>query len=161
MCTPRAVCVPAAGDRAGLHHPADPQHVPLISSGGLGCDHQETCSRIYTAPSEAAAQARLTEFPEKWGAWAEFIPFLDYDVQIRRVICGTNAIESLNARYRRTVRAKGHLPTDQAASKCLYLVTRSLDPPGRGKARWVTRWKPALNAFAITIERRLELDQNQ
>jgi putative transposase len=55
--------------------------------------------------------------------WAEFIPFLDYDVEIRRVICSTNAIESLNARYRRAVKARGHFPTEQAAMKCLYLVT--------------------------------------
>jgi hypothetical protein len=40
----------------------------------------------------------------------------------------TNAIESLNARYRRAVRARGHFPAEQAALKCLYLVTRSLDP---------------------------------
>jgi transposase-like protein len=128
---------------------------------------------VYTAPTEAAAQARFAEFAEKWGtkypaiirlwtnAWAEFIPFLDYDVEIRRVICSTNAIESLNARYRRAVRARGHFPTDQAALKCLYLVTRSLDPTGRGRARWITRWKPALNAFAITFEGRLDLNRNQ
>jgi transposase-like protein len=54
-------------------------------------------------------------------------------------------IESLNARYRRAVNAKGHFPTEQAALKTLYLVTRSLDPKGLGQARWVTRWKPALN----------------
>lgn len=35
--------------------------------------------------------------------------------------------------------------------KCLYLVTRSLDPTGQGRARWMMRWKPALNAFAITF----------
>jgi hypothetical protein len=34
---------------------------------------------------------------------------------------------------------------------CLYLVTRSLDPTGQGRARWTMRWKPALNAFAITF----------
>lgn len=61
-------------------------------------------------------------------AWGEFIPFLDYDVEIRKIICTTKAIESLNARYRRAVRARGHFPNDQAALKCLYLVTRSLDP---------------------------------
>jgi len=88
-------------------------------------------------------------------AWSEFIPFLDYDVEIRRIICSTNAIESLNARYRRAVRTRGHFPNDAAALKCLYLVTRSLDPTGRGRARWVTRWKPALNAFAITFEGRI------
>ena len=122
---------------------------------------------VYTAPNEAAAQARFEEFAEKWAsmypairvlwenAWSEFIPFLDYDVEIRRIICSTNAIESLNARYRRAVRARGHFPNDAAALKCLYLVTRSLDPTGRGRARWVTRWKPALNAFAITFEGRI------
>jgi len=122
---------------------------------------------VYTAPTEAAARARFEEFAEKWAvmypairklwenAWAEFIPFLDYDVEIRRIICSTNAIESLNARYRRAVRARGHFPNDAAALKCLYLVTRSLDPTGRGRARWVTRWKPALNAFAITFEGRI------
>ena len=67
----------------------------------------------------------------------------------------TNPIESRNARYRRAVRARGHFPTEQAALKCLYLLTRSLDPTGRGRARWTMRWKPALNAFAITFEGRL------
>jgi transposase-like protein len=118
---------------------------------------------IYTAVNPQAARAALEDLTEKWGskygaiirlwnnAWEEFIPFLDYDVEIRTVICSTNAIESLNARYRRAVRARGHFPTEQAALKCLYLVTRSLDPTGRGRARWTMRWKPALNAFAITF----------
>jgi hypothetical protein len=88
-------------------------------------------------------------------AWSEFVPFLDYDVEIRRVICSTNAIESINARYRRAVKARGHFPTEQAALKCLYLVTRSLDPTGKGRARWAIRWKPALNAFAITFAGRI------
>jgi hypothetical protein len=68
------------------------------------------------------------------------VPFLDYDVEIRKIICSTNAIESLNARYRRAVRVRGHFPNEQAALKCLYLTTRSLDPTGKGKARWATRW---------------------
>jgi transposase-like protein len=68
----------------------------------------------------------------------------------------TNAIESINARYRRAVRARGHFPNEQAALKCLYLVTRSLDPTGGGRARWMIRWKPALNAFAITFQGRFE-----
>ena len=74
------------------------------------------------------------------------MPFLDYNVEIRKIICSTNAIESLNARYRRAVRARGHFPSDHAAVKCLYLVTRSLDPTGRGKARWATRWNVASGA---------------
>jgi transposase-like protein len=118
---------------------------------------------IYTAVNATAARSAFDELTEKWGqrypavirlwdnAWDEFIPFLDYDVEIRRVICSTNAIESLNARYRRAIKARGHFPSEQAAMKCLYLVTRSLDPTGVGRARWMMRWKPALNAFAITF----------
>jgi transposase-like protein len=45
----------------------------------------------------------------------------------------------------------GHFPNEQSALKCLYLVTRSLDPTGQGRARWTMRCKPALNAFAITF----------
>jgi Transposase, Mutator family len=75
-------------------------------------------------------------------------------------IPGTNAIESLNARYRRAVKARGHFPTEQAAMKCLYLVTRSLDPKGTGQTRWATRWKPALNAFAITFADRMPTKTN-
>ena len=71
--------------------------------------------------------------------------------KIRPVICATNAIESLNARYRRAVRARVHFPTEQAARKCLYRVTRSLDPTRTSRARWTMRWKPSLNAFANTF----------
>jgi len=74
-------------------------------------------------------------------------------VEIRRVLFSTNAIKSLDARYRRSVGARGHFPTEQAALKCLYLVTPGLDPKGLGQAGWVTRWKPALNAFAVTLRR--------
>ena len=118
---------------------------------------------IYTAVNAKAARDAFDDLTEKWGArypavvrlwdnaWAEFIPFLDYDVEIRTVICSTNAIESLDARYRRAIKARGHFPNELAALKCLYLVTRSLDPTGVGRARWTMRWKPALNAFAITF----------
>lgn len=68
------------------------------------------------------------------------MPFLAFDPEIRRVICSTNAIESVNARIRRAVKARGHFPTEQAALKCVYLVTRSLDPTGTGRARWTMRW---------------------
>ncbi|AIG73618.1 transposase mutator type [Amycolatopsis japonica] len=152
----------AANNCSDLHRPLDPQHVPACVSPGLGCG--ETRHKpIYTAPSPDAAAAALDEFEEKWGAthravirlwrnaWNEFTPFLDYDVEIRTMICSTNAIESLNARYRRVIRARGHFPTEQAAMKCLYLVTRSLDPTGTGRARWTMRWKPVINAFAITF----------
>ena len=122
---------------------------------------------VYTAVNEADAARCLDEFHTIWGnrypaiktlwtnAWSEFVPFLDYSPEIRRVIYSTNAIESLNARFRRATRARGHFPNEQAALKCLYLVVRSLDPKGTGQERWMNRWKPALNAFAITFEGRL------
>src|ERR1700753_2112916 len=118
---------------------------------------------IYTAPNADAAAAALELLEDNWGArypamirlwrnaWTEFVPFLDYDIEIRRMICSTNAIESLNARERRAVRARGHSPTEAAAMKCLYLVTRSLDPTGTGAARWLIRWKPVVDAFAVTF----------
>jgi hypothetical protein len=82
---------------------------------------------IYTAVNAGAARAALDQLSETWGSrypaivrlwengWEEFIPFLDYDLEIRTVLCSTDAIESLNARYRRAVKARGHFPTEQAA----------------------------------------------
>jgi transposase-like protein len=133
--------------------------------------HWEAMARelrpVYTAVNEAEAKERFVEFCATWAgrypairglwenAWAEFVPFLDYDVEIRRVIYSTNAIESLHARMRRATRARGHFPNEQAAMKCLYLVVRSLDPTGKGATRWMNRWKSPLNAFALTFEGRL------
>ena len=97
-------------------------------------------------------EARYPAIRRLWmDAWERFIPFLDYDVEIRRVICTTNAIESLNARFKRSIRARGHFPDEQAALKCMYLTVRSLDPTGKGRIRWSARWKPVLNDFAITF----------
>ena len=77
---------------------------------------------VYTAATEAAAKERFDEFTEKWGAqypaiirlwenaWSEFVPFLDYDVEIRRVICSTNAdryLESSGQRPRCPTRGVG------------------------------------------------------
>lgn len=122
---------------------------------------------VYTAATEAAALDRFAEFSQAWEgkypaivrlwerSWSEFVPFLNFDPEIRTVICSTNAIESLNARFRRAVKTRGHFPTEQAALKCLYLTLASLDPTGRGRRHWMKRWKPALNAFEIAFEGRL------
>lgn len=83
------------------------------------------------------------------------MPFLAFDAEIRTVVCSTNAIESVNARIRRAVRARGHFPNETAALKCVYLAIMSLDPTGQGRRRWTMRWKPALNAFDIAFEGRL------
>lgn len=122
---------------------------------------------VYTAATEAAAQERFGEFAETWGgkypaivrlwenSWAEFVPFLGFDPEIRKIVCSTNAIESVNARIRKAVRARGHFPNEQAALKCVYMAVMALDPTGTGRRRWAVRWKAALNAFEITFEGRL------
>ena len=126
---------------------------------------------VYTAPTEAAARERFAEFTDIWGqrypaivrlwrnAWADFVPFLAFDPEIRRVICSTNAIESVNARIRRAVKARGHFPTETAALKCVYLAIMSLDPTGAGRTRWTARWKPALNAFDIAFDGRISANR--
>ncbi|WP_405363738.1 IS256 family transposase [Kitasatospora sp. NBC_00085] len=124
---------------------------------------------VYTAPTAKAAEDRFLEFQESWGdkypaivkmwsdAWAEFVPFLQFDTEIRRVVCTTNAIESVNARIRKAVRARGHFPNEQAALKCVYMAIMALDPTGAGRKRWTTRWKASLNAFEITFDGRLSI----
>src|SRR5207237_7601451 len=81
---------------------------------------------VYTAPSDTAALDAFAEFSAKWerkypaivrlwtNAWQEFVPFLQFDIEIRKIVCSTNAIESLNARFRRAVNARGHFPTEQS-----------------------------------------------
>jgi transposase-like protein len=122
---------------------------------------------VYTAVSDTAALDAFAEFSAKWerkypaivrlwtNAWSEFVPFLQFDIEIRKIVCSTNAIESLNARFRRAVNARGHFPTEQSALKILYLAITSLDPTGKGRARWSNRWKAALNAFDITFDGRV------
>ena len=84
---------------------------------------------IYTAPTVDAAEARFDEFAEQWRdrypamiatwerAWAEFMPFLAFPVELRTIVYTTNAIESLNARFRKAVRHRGHFPTEQRRSR--------------------------------------------
>jgi putative transposase len=122
---------------------------------------------IYTAPTEAAALDRLADFSSRWearypaivrlweNAWAEFVPFLSFANDIREVIYTTNAIESVNARIRKAVKARGHFPNVPAALKCVYLAVMSLDPTGTARQRWSNRWKPALNAFTVAFPDRI------
>ena len=130
---------------------------------GTGPPIAKDLKPVYTAASESAALDAFIAFSETWGerypaiiklwenAWAEFVPFLAFDKEIRSVICTTNSIESLNSRIRRAVNARGHFPTEQAALKCVYLAIMSLDPTGKGRQRWINRWKAPLNAFEITF----------
>ncbi|MDT0264269.1 IS256 family transposase [Jatrophihabitans sp. DSM 44399] len=94
---------------------------------------------IYTAVDEQAADTALDAFAEKWSTryptivrlwrshWAEFVPFLAFPPQVRRVIYTTNLIESMNARLRKVTRNRGQFPTEQAALKVLYLAVRNLE----------------------------------
>lgn len=122
---------------------------------------------VYQAATVKEAEDRFLDFQDEWGqkypaivklwenAWAEFTPFLQFDREIRRIVCTTNAIESVNARIRKAVKARGHFPNEQAALKCVYMAVMALDPTGKGRARWTQRWKSALNAFDITFNGRL------
>ena len=85
-----------------------------------------------------------------WCAW-QFRALL----RDRPVPPQTNAIESVNARIRKAVKARGHFPNEQAALKCVYLAVMSLDPTGRGRQRWSNRWEGALNAFTIAFPDRM------
>jgi len=122
---------------------------------------------IYTAATRAEAEDRFAEFEERWGAkypamigmwrdsWERFCPFLDFDVQIRKVIYTTNMIESLNSRFRQATRRRGHFPTDQAALKVLYLVVKEKKRAGENIIARVNGWRQALNAFAILFADRI------
>ncbi|WP_443055318.1 IS256 family transposase [Streptomyces sp. NBC_00258] len=126
---------------------------------------------VYTAPTEDAATTRFLEFAETWGkkypaivrlwgsSWPEFTPFLQFDAEIRRIVCTTHSIESVNARIRKAVRSRGHFPTEQAALKCVYMAVMSLDPTGAGRKRWTMRWKGAMNAFDLAFDGRLTAGQ--
>ncbi len=116
---------------------------------------------IYTAPSLPAAEALFAEFADRWrdtypamigsweSSWNEFIPFLEFPPELRKVVYTTNAIESLNARFRRAVRHRGHFPNEQAALKVLYLVANQNRPNRADLVGRINGWKPILNALTI------------
>jgi putative transposase len=124
---------------------------------------------MYTAPTVAAAEARFADFSETWGekypamirswqkSWAEFVPFLEFPVELRKVVYTTNAIESLNARFRRSVRHRGHFPTDQAAMKVLYLTAIARRHNRENMTGQINGWKQILNTLTIHYGERISL----
>ena len=134
---------------------------------------------IYTAVNEAAAKAALEQLRGMHGkrypgllaawdrAWGQFIPFLEFDTAIRKVIYTTNAIESTNYQLRKIIKNRGHFPDDDAAIKLLYLGIRNItgrhiDGEGltlqRGERGTGTLgWKHALNALAVRFGDRLPI----
>ena len=123
---------------------------------------------IYTAPTVDAATVRFGEFADCWRerypamiatwerAWDEFVPFLAFPVELRKLVYTTNAIESLNARFRKAVRHRGHFPTEQAALKILYLVATERRPNRQNPAGKINGWKTILNTLTIHYGDRIE-----
>ncbi|MWL86750.1 IS256 family transposase [Cupriavidus sp. SW-Y-13] len=119
---------------------------------------------IYTAPSAEAAMAELAAFEQgQWGqrytpipaawrrAWDQVIPFFAFPPAIRKIIYTTNAIESINAQLRKIIKTRGHFPSDEAATKLLWLALRNIT----GKWGMATHdWKAAMNQFAVLYEDR-------
>ena len=121
---------------------------------------------IYTATSADAALTELDAFEEgPWGekfptvaaawrrAWDRVIPFFAFPSAIRRVIYTTNAIESVNARLRKIIKTRGHFPSDDAASKLIWLALRNITADWGRASR---DWKEAMNQFAILYAERFE-----
>jgi putative transposase len=119
---------------------------------------------VYRARTAELGQAALDAFDEgPWGRkypviaqswrrhWAEVIPFYAFPGEVRRIIYTTNAIEAVNAKLRRAVRARGHFPTDEAVLKLLFLVLNRAAKEWRMPAR---EWSAAKAQFAILFEDR-------
>ena len=121
---------------------------------------------IYAAPSAEGALAELDAFAQSpWGekfltvaaawrrAWDRVIPFFTFPPPIRRVIYTTNAIESVNARLRKIIKTRGHFPSDDAATKLIWLALRNITTDWGRAAK---DWKEAMNQFAILYAERFE-----
>jgi putative transposase len=123
---------------------------------------------IYTAPNLEGAEVAFTEFDEKFGeqypgavdvwrlAWEEFIPFLDYPPELRKIVYTTNAIESINFQLRKITKNRGHFPDKDAAMKLLYLGLRNISSHRGGYSGTGTlNWRVALNTLVRLFPDRL------
>ncbi len=118
----------------------------------------EDLRKIYQSSTRDLANQALDDFELTWGDkyaaivkswrqnWEKITPFLDFPIEIRKVIYTTNIVESLNATLRKAVRNRGHFSTEDSLMKVLYLAIRGVSK------KWtmpVRDWKFALNRFAI------------
>jgi putative transposase len=119
---------------------------------------------IYRAEHAATALTRLEEFESgAWGQrypaiaqswrrnWEQVIPFFAFAPEVRRILYTTNAIESLNSQVRKAVRSRGHFPSDEAATKLMWLVLRNVE------AKWKSppiAWQAGKVQLALQFEER-------
>jgi putative transposase len=119
---------------------------------------------VYTAPSAEAALDALNNFERgPWGqkfptvtaawrrAWDRVIPFFAFPPAVRRVVYTTNAIESVHSRLRKIIKTRGHFPSDDAATKLIWLALRNITADWSRAAK---EWREAMNQFAILYEER-------
>ena len=119
---------------------------------------------IYEAPTAEEAARQLDTFEEKWvskypsiapawrRAWTEVTPFYAFSAAIRKIIYTTNAVESLNRVLRKTLKTKGSFPTEEAATKLIFLAIRNFEKGGRAVREWVA----ARNQLAIMFTGRFD-----
>ena len=78
--------------------------------------------------------------------WEQVTPFFSYPAEVRKMIYTTNAIESLNMQLRKVLKTRGHFPSDEAASKLIYLALRNITQKWQKPA---PSWRAAATQFAI------------
>ncbi len=114
---------------------------------------------IYTAPTEDAARAALEAFETSplgqrfptvgaaWRrAWPQVVPFFAFPPAIRRALYTTNALENVHRQLRKIIKTRGHFPTDEAATKLLWLALRNIPLQW---ARNPTGWPEVMHHFVI------------
>jgi putative transposase len=119
---------------------------------------------VYQAATAQEARQQLQEFSESaWGQkypmiaqswqrkWEQVIPFFAFPTEVRRMIYTTNAIESLHSQVRKAIRGRGHFPSDDAATKLIWLVLRNI------QEKWIKppiAWHSAMSQFVIHFQDR-------
>lgn len=119
---------------------------------------------IYNSPNRDAAAIALDDMERKWGKkygyaikswrvnWNELTAFLDFPLEIRKIIYTTNIIENLNGKIRKYTKTKLSFPTDDAVLKSVYLAIIE------ATKKWtypIQNWGILLNQFIIMFEKRL------
>ncbi|MFJ9391563.1 transposase, partial [Nocardioides sp. NPDC101246] len=122
---------------------------------------------VYTSPTPEAAEVEFDAFEERWGikypalirlwrnSWDEFVPFLDYQPEVRKLIYTTNGIESLNARFRAAVRRRGSFPDIDAAMKVLFLTIYHREKNRPNPTGRINNWTTILNELTVAYGDRL------